>query len=58
MAAKFIMIQINVETPQQQQQVTDAVQKLVSQVGNNNLILLSEKVQKNPSLIKTALKFI
>jgi len=52
------MIQVDDKDPIELIKVTKAIQLLAVRVGNENLIKLADKVEKNPSLISNALKFI
>jgi len=53
-----INITVTTETPQECQQLGNFIQNSVNVVANADMIKLLQKVQQNPSIVKTALKFI
>jgi hypothetical protein len=53
-----IGITIEAETPEKVQKVGNLLQVAVNKVEQEDIILLLEKVAKNPKIVKTALKFI
>jgi hypothetical protein len=53
-----VSITIEAETPETVQKVGNLLQNAVNKVEQKDIILLLEKVVKNPNIVKTALKFI
>ena len=51
-------ITIEAETPETVKKVGNLLQNAVNKVEQKDIILLLEKVVKNPNIVKTALKFI
>jgi len=53
-----IGITIEAETPEKVQKVGNLLQVAVNKVDQEDIILLLEKVAKNPQIVKKALRFI
>lgn len=53
-----IKIRVKSETAQEAQNIANLIQNTVSVVNSQDLEKLLEKVKSNPSIVKTALKFI
>ena len=53
-----VSISIEADKPESVQQLGNLIQNAVNKVEQKDIILLLEKVVKNPSIVKTALKFI
>jgi len=53
-----IVITIEAETPEKVQKVGNLLQVAVNKVDQEDIILLLEKVAKNPQIVKKALRFI
>ena len=53
-----IKIRVQTETPAQCQELGNLLQNAVNVVAHSDMVKLLSKVKQNPSIVKTALKFI
>jgi hypothetical protein len=51
-------ITIEADAPEKVKKVGNLIQNAVNKVDQEDIVRLLEKVAKNPSIVKTALKFI
>ena len=58
MAQYDIKIRVQTETPAACQELGNLLQNTVNVVAHNDIVKLLTKVKQNPSIVKTALKFI
>jgi hypothetical protein len=58
MAQYDVKIRIDAETPNEVKNLGNSIQNAVNIINHADLQKLLDAVQKNPSLVKTALKFI
>ena len=58
MAQYDIKIRVQTETPAACQELGGLIQNAVNVVAHNDMVKLLTKVAQNPSIVKTALKFI
>ena len=58
MKAYDIKIRVQTETPTDCLEIGNLLQNAVNVVAYNDLVKLLTKVKQNPSIVKTALKFI
>lgn len=58
MKAYDIKIRVQTETPADCLEIGNLLQNAVNVVAYNDLVKLLTKVKQNPSIVKTALKFI
>jgi hypothetical protein len=58
MAQYDIKIRVQTETPAACQELGNLIQNAVNVVAHSDMVKLLTKVKQNPSIVKTALRFI